>query len=168
MLKQTLTLTLASSLLVGVTGLVASRANAQSTANVDFNGTVATFCDFNGSGTAGTLTDVGPVLSSANAGGTSGSVDITCNVDTATLEITNVTEGTVPAIAAGQAALSADATLGGDSTGNLTNGGGATALSLGNTNVDVDFTADFTGNFGAVPADGGTGYSYQVELTLTP
>jgi hypothetical protein len=174
MFQRTLTLTLVSSLLIGTTGLFASRANADAT--VDFEGTVDEFCDFvDGSGnatdtgTAGALSESGQQLTSTGSG-SSGSIDIECNTTNASLDITGISEdGNNPFGTGEGVTLQSTATLGGDTTGSITfsdgSSDGSQTLSVGSTDVTLDFIADFAGTtFAEVPAGD---YNYTVTLTLT-
>lgn len=169
MFKRTLTFTLASSFALGMTAFFAPRANAQSApaADVPFNGNVDVACDFDSGITQGTLAndDNPQVLSSTDAGGSAGSVDITCNTVGATLAIAAPGAGSTPTGVTADS-LSSEMDLTGDNTAtDIANGSSATLNNMGTTTATVDMTADFSTTYSEVP--GGT-YNYTVQLTLTP
>jgi len=166
MFQRTLTLTLVSSLLIGATGLLAAKANAQEVQDVPFSGNVPIACDFDSGVTAGTLAnnDNSQVLSSTDTNGSAGSVDITCNTVGAELEIAAPIAGSTPTGVTADS-LSSEMDLGGANTAtDIANGNSATLNNMGTTTATVDMTADFS-NYSEVP--GGV-YNYNVQLTLTP
>jgi len=156
-----------SSLLLGVTGFIAPRANAQETQDVPFSGNVPIACDFDTGVTAGSLanTDNAAILSSTDTDGSAGSVEISCNTVGATLAIAAPIAGSTPTGVTDDS-LSSEMDLTGDNTATaITDGNTATLNNMGTTTATVDMTADFSTSYTEVP--GGT-YNYNVQLTLTP
>lgn len=165
MFSRTLTLALASSFVLGMTGFFAPKANAQ-TVNTDvpFSGSVPIACDFDAAPTAGVLDNTTDPLILTSADGSAGLVSITCNTVSGTLAIAAPSEGSGNPVTANTLTSSMSLT-GANTVANVANDSNATLSSMGTTDVEVDMSADFSTTYTQIP--GGT-YSYNVQLTLTP
>ncbi|NBD16989.1 MAG: hypothetical protein GVY04_12855 [Cyanobacteria bacterium] len=171
MFQRTLTLTLISSLLIGTTGLFASRANAQSV-DVPFEVTVPEDCTITGNNGPYSLTASSGVLT----GDTSGNdLIVNCNTTTAQLTLSAPVEGTVATSITSVSNLTSTASLtgGAPAQANLASDGTANTTlynpaTIGqDITVQVGMTADFAtdGSYSEVPAGS---YNYTVDVTLTP
>jgi hypothetical protein len=158
--KLTSKLIAGSLLVAGIAG-IAPKAMAE---DFIFQSNVAPACAFNSSySTALNLT------SKTFSGSTTG-VAINCNVPTATLNITNITEDAAnPTKVSANTKLSATANLSNANTGNITATGAVAGTpvslsTLGTTNVGLSMTADLEDR-GTLAAGL---YRYTVVMTLTP